>query len=375
MPPNPSLNDEIHQLLQSLVDTGQEIGLQAAAYVDGHLVVDTWAGLADPATGRLVDGDTLFSSWSTTKGFAATCVHILAERGLIEYDAPIARYWPEFAAHGKGAATVRHALTHTAGVPQLPPQTTPELICDWEAMCAAIADLEPLWAPGTKVGYHGWTFGWIIGEIVRRADGRPLARVAQDELCRPLGIDSFFLGIPDEAEPRVAPLREEPPAQRTPLGQRALPPSLTNAATINRPDVRRASIPGAGGILNARALARHYAMLACGGELDGAQVLSGHQIALASALQTDQRDEVDETRTRRALGYMLGGPEAEGGKPAMGNSITAFGHPGHGGSLGFADPQRRLGFGLTKNLLKAGVKWNQTAAFQVTEAIRSRIDS
>jgi len=270
---------------------------------------------------------------------------------------------------------VRHALTHAAGVPQLPPQTTPELICDWDAMCAAIADLEPLWAPGTKVGYHAWTFGWIIGEIVRRAAGRPLAQVAQDELCRPLGLNSFFLGIPDEVEPRVAPLREEPSQPRTPLGELAIPSRLTNAATINRPDVRRASVPGAGGIMNARAVARHYAMLAGGGTLDGVRVLSARQVALASALAVDARDEVHETRTRRALGYMLGGPDAEGGTPAMGQSSTAFGHNGHGGSLGFADPQRRLGFGLTKNLLKAGLKWNQTAAFQVTELIRSRIDS
>jgi CubicO group peptidase (beta-lactamase class C family) len=369
------MNDEIHQLLQDLVDSGQEIGLQVAAYVDGKLVVDTWAGLADGDTGRQVDGETLFSSWSTTKGFVATCVHLLAERGVIDYDAPIAQYWPEFAAHGKGTATVRHALIHAAGVPQLPPQTTPELICDWDGMCAAIADLAPLWEPGTQVGYHAWTFGWIMGEIVRRADGRSLAQVAQDELCRPLGIDSFFLGIPDAAEIRVAPLREEPPAERSALGKLAMPPGLTNAATVNRPDVRRASVPGAGGIMNARAIARHYAMLACGGELDGVRILSARQVALASALQTSQRDEVQDAPKLKALGYMLGGEDAQGGTPAMGQATTAFGHNGHGGSLGFADPQRRLGFGLTKNLLKAGLKWNQTAAFKVSETIRSRLDS
>jgi len=358
-----------------LVDSGQEIGLQVAAYVDGALVVDSWAGVADSETGRAVDGDTLFTCWSTTKGFVATCVHILAERGVIDYDAPIAHYWPAFAAHGKERATVRHALIHAAGVPQLPPQTTHELICDWDGMCAAIADLEPLWEPCTKVGYHAWTWGWIVGEIVRRADGRSLAQVAAAELCQPLGIDSFYLGIPDAAESRVAPLCEEPPAERGRLGQLAMPPSLTNAATVNRPDVRRASVPGAGGIMNARAIARLYAMLAGGGELDGVRLLSAERVALASALQTSQRDEVHEAPKLKALGYMLGGAEGQGGTPAMGKSITAFGHNGHGGSLGFADPQRRLGFGLTKNLLKAGVKWNQTAAFQVTETIRSYLDS
>jgi CubicO group peptidase (beta-lactamase class C family) len=369
------LNDKIQPLLEELVDTGQEIGLQVAAYVDGELVLDTWAGVADRGTGRLVDGETLFTSWSTTKGFVATGAHILAERGLIDYDTPIAHYWPEFAAHGKGGATVRHALIHAAGVPQLPPQTTPELICDWDGMCPAIADLEPLWAPGTRVGYHAWTFGWIVGEVVRRASGRTLAQVLRDELCRPLGIESFFLGIPDEVESRVAPLSEDPPAERSPLGKLAMPPQFTNAATVNRPDVRRASVPGAGGIMNARAIARHYAMLAGGGELDGARVLSAERVALASALQTEQMDVVQDAPKRKALGYMLGGPDALGGTPAMGESITAFGHNGHGGSLGFADPQRRLGFGLTKNLLRAGLKWNETAAYQVSEMIRSYLDS
>jgi CubicO group peptidase (beta-lactamase class C family) len=370
------MNDEIHQIIEDLVASGHELGLQVAAYVDGRLVVDTWAGVADESTGRPVDGDTLFTSFSTTKGFAATCVHLLAERGVLDYDAPIAHYWPEFAAHGKGHATVRHALTHAAGVPQLPPQTTPIMLCDWDAMCAAIAALEPLWEPGTKVGYHAWTFGWIIGEIVRRADGRSLAQVAQEELCRPLGIDSFFLGIPDEVESRVAALRQEPTVdEQTRLAKLAMPRSLTNAETVNRPDVRRASVPGAGGIMNARAVARHYAMLACGGELDGVRVLSTRQIELASALQTSRRDEVFELPSRKGLGYMLGGEDADGGVRAMGAAIAAFGHNGHGGSLGFADPQRRLGFGLTKNLLKAGLKWNQTAAFKLTESIRSRLDS
>src|SRR5262245_39920982 len=140
-----TLNTHIQHIIEDIIASGEEVGLQAAAYVDGELVVDTWAGIADEASGRPVDGETLFTSWSTTKGFAATCIHILADRGKLEYDAPIARYWPEFAANGKAEVTVRHALTHTAGVPQMPANVTPEMMTDWDAMCAAIASHAPLW--------------------------------------------------------------------------------------------------------------------------------------------------------------------------------------------------------------------------------------
>src|SRR6476661_4089552 len=143
------LNARVQQLIDDLVSTGDEVGLQVAAYIDGELIVDAWAGVADEDTGRLVDGDTLFTSWSTTKGFVATCLHILADRGQVDYDAPVATYWPVFGAHGKDAVTVRDALTHRAGVPQMPEGVTPEMMTDWDAMCAAIASHAPLWKPGT----------------------------------------------------------------------------------------------------------------------------------------------------------------------------------------------------------------------------------
>ena len=139
------LNARVQDVIDRLVRSGEEVGLQVAAYVNGELAVDAWAGVADEATGRPVDGETLFTSWSTTKGFAATCLHILADRGRVDYDAPIATYWPEFAANGKAAATVRDALNHSAGVPQMPDGVTPEMMTDWDAMCSAIASYEPLW--------------------------------------------------------------------------------------------------------------------------------------------------------------------------------------------------------------------------------------
>jgi CubicO group peptidase (beta-lactamase class C family) len=373
------LNERVQQLLDEQVASGEEIGLQAAVYVDGKLVVDTWAGVADEATGRKVDGDTLFTSWSTTKGFVATCIHILADRGQLDYDTPIATYWPEFAANGKEAVTGRHALTHRAGIPQMPENVTPEMMTDWDAMCAAIATHEPLWEPGTKMGYHAWTFGWILGEVVRRVSGRSLAQFAQEELCRPLGITDFYLGIPDAVEPRVAPLRQDPlhlenTLNVTGLNNRVMPPHVTTAAVVNRPDFRRASIPGGGGIMNARAIARHYAMLAGFGTLDGVRILSPERVDLIRALQTDATDVVAGGPARRGLGYSLSGKVDKGGNAVMGSGDGAFGHGGNGGSVGFADPERKLAVGLTKNYMRAVPVGQPSTAYLVAELIRAYLD-
>jgi CubicO group peptidase (beta-lactamase class C family) len=372
------LQATVQQIIDQFVADGEEVGLQVAAYVDGKLTVDAWAGIADEATGRPVDGDTLFTSWSTTKGFVATCVHILADRGKLDYDEPIATWWPEFAANGKGTATVRHALTHAIGVPQMPDGVTPEMMTDWDAMCAAIAALPPLWEPGTKTGYHAWTFGWINGEIIRRVDGRPIAQFAREELCDPLGIKDFYLGIPVEVEPRVAPLRQADDhradfASLTGLAARAMPAHVTTAEVVNRPDIRRASIPGGGGIMNARAIARHYAMLAGWGELDGVRILSSERVDIIRAQQTHDTDMLFGDRARKGLGYFLGGSEDDGGSLTAGPNRGAFGHGGMGGSYGFADPERRLAFGLTKNLMRSGFVTQNTIAYRVAEAIRAAL--
>jgi CubicO group peptidase (beta-lactamase class C family) len=253
---NAQANDAIQVYLEELVADGEQLGLQVAAYLDGELVVDTWAGVAERATGRPVDGDTLFTVWSVGKGIVATCVHLLAERGALDYDAPIARYWPAFGASGKARATVRDALTHRAGVPQLPPGTAITDCADWERMCAGIAAQAPLWEPGTQTGYHAVTFGWIVGEIIRRIDGRAFSRFVQEEICAPLGMRDCYFGIPDEVEQRTAVI-ELSQEQREAL--RHAPDSLPERAfpydwrdQFNRPELRRASIPGGGAIASAR---------------------------------------------------------------------------------------------------------------------------
>lgn len=351
----------VQAILDELVERDQERGLQVAAYLDGELVIDAWSGVADPATGRPVAGDTLFCVFSTTKGITATVIHLLAERGLLDYDAPIARYWPEFAARGKGGITVRHALSHTAGVPHLPPGAGAAEMCDWEGICAGIAELEPLWEPGTRTGYHALSYGWLLGEVARRADGRPFARIVREEICAPLGIADLFLGIPDDAEPRIAPMEVDPHAEPLAIPPdalilRAIPPSIQPLADFaNRPDVRRASIPGGGGITTARAVALHYAALA-GAAPGGAALLPPERVRIATTLQTEETDLALGIAARKALGYWLGGPLSP-----LGDRATAFGHSGAGGSIGFGDPDYRFAFGLAKNRMITSLPGESTA--------------
>jgi CubicO group peptidase (beta-lactamase class C family) len=374
----------VQALLDELVNSGAERGLQVAIYHNEELVVDAWSGVADPATGRLVDGDTLFTVFSTTKGIVATLIHMLAARGALDYDSPIARYWPEFGAQGKEGITVRHALTHTAGIPQLPEGVGPAELCDWAGMCRRVADLNPLWLPGTFTGYHALTVGWILGGLAERASGRPLARLLHDEICGPLGISSLYLGVDPAAEGRVAELVSAPPRDADPtepplfssfaalslqeLNERAIPASLQPLEVVfNRPELRRAVIPAGGGIMNARAIARHYAALACG-TLDGVQLLAPEAIRRISTLQTADDDTVLGAPIRKGLGYFLSGPHM----PITGMP-TAFGHPGHGGSLGFADPDHRLAFGFTKNYIIGGPGRPSDAAYLVLREVRAAL--
>ncbi len=367
----------VQSLLDQAIEDGGEIGLQVAAYHKGDIVIDAWSGVADEESGRSVDGDTLFTVFSATKGITSTAIHILADRGLIEYDRPIAEFWPEFSSHGKGEITVRQALTHSAGIPQMPETATPELLADWDGICRSIADLKPLWSPGEKSGYHAYSFGWILGEFLHRVDGRPIAQFVQEEIRAPLAIDGLFLGIPASVEGRVATLKNPPappatpatpPRQPSPLLGRVIPRAVGLTADVfNRADIRRASFPAAGGIMNARSLARHYSCLAANGEFGGARILSEARIDTATELQFDTKDEVLQRRTRKALGYWLGGPDSQ-----IGPWLTSFGHAGAGGALGFADRSGQLSFALTKNLIRAGQP-GTSIAHRVALAIREEL--
>jgi CubicO group peptidase (beta-lactamase class C family) len=372
-------NAAVQRAIDRLVEQGAEIGLQVCAYLNGEKVVDCWTGLADEASGKAVDADTLFTVFSATKGIAATALHIQAERGRIAYDDPIVKHWPEFGAEGKEKATVLDALTHRTGVPQMPEGCTPEMMCDWEAMAAAIAAHKPLWEPGARSGYHAYTYGWIVGELVRRTDkhARPFGVFVQDEICAPLGIDSLWMGIPDEAERRVATLKNMSPppagAQTTPFMPLAIPANLgVTQEVFGRADVRRACIPGAGGITNARSLARHYAMFAGRGQLDGLRLLSPERVDQIRALQTEEVDAVIGLPVRKGMGYFLGGGVYPSVAP-YGKREGAFGHPGAGGAIGWADPEAGLAVAICENRMRAAASQAEHSLLPVAAALRQAL--
>ncbi|GAA0353601.1 serine hydrolase domain-containing protein [Streptomyces blastmyceticus] len=358
-------------VLEGLVESGEESGLQVAAYLNGELIVDACAGVADPSDGASLRPDTLIHSFSTGKGFTATLVHVLAERGLIDYDTPIAHYWPEFGAHGKERATVRHALTHAVGVPQLPAAITPAELCDWDTMCAIVAGQEPLWEPGSASGYHGWTFGWIIGETVRRITGLTPGEALRTYVAEPLGVsDELFFGLPESELARTAPLVEgnwaawlEALPSTVPFRQLVVPNRSvwTTAELANRREYLLADLP-AGGTTTARAAARMYAALL--GEVEGVRLISPERLELVAGVAVEGKDRMLLGRYAKGLGYFLGLPE-------MAGEPTAFGHHGSGGSIAFADRERGLAFAFTRTRLVGGAA--DTAARLLADEVRSHV--
>jgi CubicO group peptidase (beta-lactamase class C family) len=345
------LQQQIQKAADRLVDSGEERGVQVAVYRHGELLVDAVAGVADPATGRQVTPGTVFYNYSIGKAATAAVVHVLAERGLFTYDTPVAELWPEFAAHGKGGVTVRQVLTHSAGVPALPLDTTPEDVCDWDRICAVVADAELWWQPGEAVGYHAYTFGFILGEVVRRATGSPISRVLADEVAGPLGVaDELYFGMPVAEHGRLAVLEDQEGSEEAMAGLpddlpmfRAGPRSLFPTAALgNRTDVLAADIP-AGGKTSARAIARMQAALL--GEVDGVRLVSPERLRGIAAPAASGTDRIFGMESTWALGFSLGVPgpsEFFGGAVGMG---------GAGGSHTFADPGTGIAFAFTKNRL------------------------
>jgi CubicO group peptidase (beta-lactamase class C family) len=364
------IQQHVQQAIDQLVESGAERGLQVAVYRQGDLVVDAVAGVADPATGRPVTSDTPFYTYSTGKGVTATVAHVLAEHGLLDYDTPIVELWSEFGVHGKESATLRHALTHSVGVPGVPADTIPEDLCDWQKMCAVIADTELWWEPGTKTGYHAYPFGYIVGEIVRRATGKPISQVLREEVAGPLDIaGEIFFGVPESELGRLARLEDaEGSAEMLAsmpddspffkLGPRAVTPT---AGFGNRTDILTADIP-AGGKMSARAVARMYAALL--DEVDGVRLISAERLREISAVAFSGVDQIMGFPSTWALGYSIGRP---GTDPQ--ETPTVFGMGGVGGSYAYADTTTGIAFALTKNRLTSDFDAVEQVDEIVTKAV------
>jgi CubicO group peptidase (beta-lactamase class C family) len=343
----------------------REVGASACVTLEGQTVVDLWGGVADPDTGRAWDRDTIGVVWSCTKGAVALCAHLLADRGQLDFDAPVADYWPEFAKGGKDGVTVRMALNHQAGVAALPEAVDEFALCDWDAVCSTLAEMDPLWEPGTRHGYHALVFGHLLGEIVRRVDGRSIGTYFRDEIAGPLDLD-FHIGLPESEEARVAPnISADPPAPGEPMASFYMaaftdPESVAYKVVmhsggvlapgaINCREYHAAEAPAFNGITNARGLAGMYNPLANGGGgLIGADAIP----AMGAVASATAKDATMFVPTRWANGFMKGVDNSRGA-PGENDSVIlseeAFGHLGAGGSIGFADPRARLSFGYTMN--------------------------
>lgn len=368
-------NAAVQRVLDDLILQDKEVGVQVAAYHHGDLIVDAWAGLADPVSGRRVDGETLFNVYSVTKAVAATALHVQAERGLVDYDSPVARYWPEYGANGKEAVTVRDALSHRTGAPQMPQGATPASICDWNATVAGIAALEPI-LPIGQPAYQAVSFGWIIGEIVCRTDpgNRSFRDFVIEEISRPFGIPDLWIGIDDAVEPRIAKLVDALGMQPPPAGtilEKAMPFAVRLAPDVfELPQVRRATIAGVGGIFTARSEARFWAILAGGGELDGQRLLSRERVKAASQFRAGGTLS-DPVFFGMPMPISEGGYWKYDGQCPLTKALdsdTAIACPGAGGSLGWADPATGLAVAYCHNRMSA-----EDGASEVGDAIRKAL--
>ncbi|MBU7597396.1 beta-lactamase family protein [Streptomyces sp. P38-E01] len=360
--------EPVREAFAANFDHHGDIGAAVCVYHHGRPVVDLWGGTADAETGRPWKRDTLQLVYSATKGVTATAVHLLAQRGALDLDAPVAVYWPEFAANGKADIPVRWLLSHQAGLVAVDQPVPLADALAWHPMTKALAAQRPLWTPGTAHGYHGRTWGWLVGEIIRRVSGRTPGRYIAEEIAEPLGLD-FHVGLPVSERDRVsrmsyrqpdvdltalpedqipAELRDQVAAWRDPnsLSNRAFQVTEPAAIDFNSPDVHAAELPASNGIGTARSLARLYAAVI--GEVDGVRLLTPDVLASATKEQSAGLDQVVVTQSRFSSGYML----PTKGDPMIGPN--SFGHTGRGGSLAFADPELGVAFGYVINHIVGG---------------------
>ncbi len=349
--------EAVREAFAALFEDPQERGAALCIQVGGETVVDLWAGSADKDGQQAWHSDTIANLFSCTKTFTAVTALQLVGEGKLALDAPVANYWPEFAQAGKQAITLRQLLSHRAGLPAIRELLPAEALYDWQAMVDALAAETPWWAPGSEHGYAAITYGWLIGELIRRADGRGPGDSIVARTARPLGLD-FHVGLADEEFDRVAHIARGKGNPGDAAAQRLLqvtmrePEALSTRAftnppailtSTNKPEWRRMQQPAANGHGNARSLAGFYA-----GLLDGS-LLESELLDELTREHSLGQDRTLLTQTRFGLGCMLDQPDVA--NATFGLGARAFGHPGAGGSVGFADPEHDVAFGFVVNTL------------------------
>jgi len=347
---------------------GSDVGASFCATRNGETVVDLWGGFADPARTRPWEKDTIVNVYSTTKTMTALTALLLADRGQLDFDAPVARYWPEFAANGKERIKVSHLMSHSAGLSGWKEKITKNDLYDWEKATSLLAAQAPFWEPGTAPGYHAMTQGYLVGEVIRRIDGRTVGAVFREEIAQPLGAD-FHIGLPASEDSRVAELIPPPPGDAV-GDQPNMNELVRNMSTNPGIDVaetktrawRGAEIPAAGGTGNARSIAEIHAILANGGVAKGKRFMSEAGCRKALELQIEGRDLVMDVPARFGMGFGLAG-----GLIPLPNPNSIF-WGGYGGSLAIIDMDAKTSFGYAMNRM-VGTTTGDLRAFSLAMAM------
>ena len=332
--------DEVRTIFQRQIDRGLHPGAQLAVYQDSRLVLDLWSGFADWPRERPVERDTMFVLFSSTKPLASMSVWLCADRGLLDLDTPIFRYWPKFGQYGKEKVTPRMVLAHTGGFPKWPSQLKWDDLQDWEkvvaGMEAAVAEFEP----GTTPAYHSFNHGWVCAELVRIVTGRPLPQFFRDEIAEPLGMPDSYIGPPKELLPRVAKVHPYPDI---------LAEHVIFAEKFNRPEILTANIPASSGVSTARDMARFYACIVNGGELDGTRIWSESTARQCTDIVLEGHDGIQDVFSRRSAGFVIGGTPKQPLRMGSDTTRFTFGHGGAGTSICWGDRELRLAMAFIPN--------------------------
>jgi CubicO group peptidase (beta-lactamase class C family) len=357
-------------IMSASLDAGDDLGASLAVTIEGEMVVDTWGGWADPERTRPWEEDTITNVWSTTKTMTSLCALVLADRGELDVDAPVATYWPEFAANGKEGVLVRHLMGHTSGVSGWAQPVVVEDLYDWEKSTSMLAAQAPWWEPGTASGYHALNQGHLVGEVIRRISGQSLGEFFAKEVAGPLGAD-FHIGLDPVHDHRVSNVVPPPPLpfdfstlDMDSVMVKTFTGPLPDASVSWTPEWRRAQIGAANGHGNARSVARIQAVVANGGEVDGVRLLTPDTIDLIFREQSNGVDLVLGTPLRFGIGYSLPQPDSFPYIPE--GRICFWG--GWGGSMIVIDLDRRVTISYMMNKMAGGLVGNTTSAALITAA-------